>query len=536
MQLPHSPIVCHDIIGDPLLTFYSYLVIRCIADLSLMVCFLAIDSLNVYYSANFDTIYGGFQKAISLGTSSFIWPVVSGSLIDYFSSSISGKPDYSAAFVLFVGFMLIGCSLVVSLQIAPSTSEFNYMKRNHNLSNTFIADLCGSNLNCDKLGKEHKQNALYSSRPELNQLIRVSFKSKLLLVLIVPFVVLLGFYFSLAQLQVNTYYLSLGASKFMIGLVTSVGFLISTVFILILKPLLSAIGRLNLIVLGFIFYSLQLAGNSLLSSNVKWSLLPFNSMVAFSFVLSWIGCTSHLHHLMKLNRMGHVKLQLCIGLIQFGYGRILASVVWFFFYYYYDRLHKCWPIGYFEVEEFDGRPINRIELLHEMNAFRVLIRILSLFALVFALVFFVFYQLLSKCEQVNCKWHRDRRSSRKNRRLVKEDEEDDLDINIEEEADSLTKPVAIKTSRETEVKFKQPNGKSAGNVKQTAKDVKCDRVDGKKKVYRPLSFFQSNRGRRRENKKGKETNKAAKRKPTSANIIKFKVDQQERRKMNEEMV
>ena len=85
------------------------------------------------------------------------------------------------------------------------------MKRNHNLSNTFIADLCGSNLNCDKLGKEHKQNALYSSRPELNQLIRVSFKSKLLLVLIVPFVVLLGFYFSLTQLQMNTYYLSLGA-------------------------------------------------------------------------------------------------------------------------------------------------------------------------------------------------------------------------------------------------------------------------------------------------------------------------------------
>ena len=533
MQLPHSPIVCHDIIGDPLLTFYSYLVIRCVADLSLMVCFLAIDSLGVYYSANFDTIYGGFQKALSLGTSSFIWPVVSGSLIDYFSSSISGKPDYSAAFVLFVGFMLIGCSLVVSLQIAPSTSEFQYMKRNHNLSNTFIADLCGSNLNCDKLGKEHKQNALYSSRPELNQLIRVSFKSKLLLVLIVPFVVLLGFYFSLTQLQMNTYYLSLGASKFMIGLVTSAGFLISSVFILIIKPLLSAVGRLNLIVLGFVFYGLQLAGDSLLSSNVKWSLLPFNSMVAFSFVLSWIGCTSHLHHLMKLNRMGHVKLQLCIGLIQFGYGRILAAVVWFFFFYYFDRLHKCWPIGYFEIEEFDSRPINRIELLHEMNAFRVLIRILSLFAFVFAVVFFVFYQLLSKCEQVNCKWHRDRRSSRKNRRLVREESDDDeRDINVEEEADSLTKTATTKSSRETEVKFKQPNGKSSGSMK-SVKNEKSDRTDGKqRKVYRPLSFFQSNRAQQRA--KGKE--KLNKRKPTSANIIKFKIDQQDKRKIGEEMV
>ena len=143
------------------------------------------------------------------------------------------------------------------------------MRRNHNISNTFIADLCGSNLNCDKLAKDHKQNTLYNSRPELNQLIRVSFKSKLLLVLIIPFIVLLGFFFSLIQLQMNTYYLALGASKFWIGLVTSIGFLISTIFILIIKPLLSAIGRINLIVLGFIFYSLQLAGDSLLSANVR---------------------------------------------------------------------------------------------------------------------------------------------------------------------------------------------------------------------------------------------------------------------------
>lgn len=200
-------------------------------------------------------------------------------------------------------------------------------------------------------------------------------------------------------------------------------------------------------------------------------------------------------------------------------------------YYYYDRLHKCWPISYFEIEEFDGRPINRIELLHEMNAFRVLIRILSLFALVFAIVFFVFYQLLSKCEEVNCKWRRDR--CRKNRRLVKEDDEDD-DINVEEEADSLTKTTTTKTSRETEVKFKQPNGKSGGSVK-LAKDEKSDRIDSKKrKVYRPLSFFQSNRGQRRE--KGKETSKLNKRKPTSANIIRFKTDQPDKRKINEEMV
>ena len=211
MQLPHSPIVCHDIIGNPLITFYAYLIIRCIADLSLMVCFLVIDSLNVYYTANFDTIYGGFKKAISLGTATFVWPVCSGFLIDYYSS-IMGKPDYSPAFVLFVGFLLIGCSLVVSLQIEPSQSEFNYMRRNNNISNQYIADLCGSNLNlnCDKIGsKDHKPNATYSSRPGLNQLVKISFKSKLMLVLILPFVMLLGFYFSLTQLQMNTYYYSL---------------------------------------------------------------------------------------------------------------------------------------------------------------------------------------------------------------------------------------------------------------------------------------------------------------------------------------
>ena len=132
---------------------------------------------------------------------------------------------------------------MASLQKGLSQSEFNYMRRNNNISNQYIADLCGSNLNlnCDKIGsKDHKPNATYSSRPGLNQLVKISFKSKLMLVLILPFVMLLGFYFSLTQLQMNTYYYSLWASRLWIGLVISIGFLLSTVFILIVKPLLSA--------------------------------------------------------------------------------------------------------------------------------------------------------------------------------------------------------------------------------------------------------------------------------------------------------
>lgn len=534
MQLPYSPIVCNDIIGDPLVTFYSYLVIRCIADLSLMISFLIIDSLSVYYSANFDTIYGGFRKALSLCTPAFIWPVISGFLIDYYSSITGKSADYSPAFVLFIGFLLIGCSLVFSLQIAPSMNEFRRVQNNHNISNTFIADLCGSNLNCDKLGKEQKQH-LHSSRPELNKLIKVSFKSKFMLILILPFVVLLGFYFSLTQLQMNIYYLSIGASRMWIGLVISIGYLFSTIFILIVKPLLSAIGRLNLIVLGFVFYALMFAGNSLLQANVKWSLVPFNLMTAFSFVLSWIGCTATIHHLMKLNRLGHVKLQLTIGLIQFGYGRILASVVWFFWYYYYDQLKKCWLMNYFIISELDDRPINRIELLEEMNAFRVLMRVLSIFAIIFAIVFFVVYHLFAKCEQVNCHWRRDHYVEKNRRHLnrsfskLEDDDLDDLE-KIEEEEHLNSKPIKVTIKQETSA------------PKNTKVELKNNQIDKpKKKVYRPLHFFQINQNNKDKNKdnKNKDKNKVNKRKPSvNANKIN-RVDQKlnkSNRKVNEEMV
>ena len=258
-------------------------------------------------------------------------------------------------------------------------------------------------------------------------------------------------------------------------------------------------------------------------------MIPFNAMVAFSFVLSWIGCTSHLHHLMKLNRLGHVKLQLCIGLIQFGYGRIVASVIWFFWFYYYDQLHKLWFINYFSIIDLDDRPINRIEMLEEMNAFRVLIRILSLFAFVFAIVFFIFYQLLSKCEQVNCKWHREQRNTRKNRRLVKLEEEEDLD-NIEEE-DSLTKTTKCK---KTEIKFKDDYKIDLEKKKDTKKE-------DRKVVYKPLSFFQVSNKQKKKNRNTdkKDENKANKRK-SSANIIKFNnnVNHKDKKKIdiNEEMV
>lgn len=353
-----------------------------------------------------------------------------------------------------------------------------------------------------------------------------------MLVLILPFVMLLGFYFSLTQLQMNTYYYSLGASRLWIGLVISIGFLLSTVFILIVKPLLSAIGRMNLIVLGFIFYALQLAGDSLLGANgvVKWSLIPFNSMVAFSFVLSWIGCTSHLHHLMKLNRLGHVKLQLCIGLIQFGYGRILASVVWFFWFYYYDQLSKCWLINLFSIQELDDRPISRIEMLEEMNAFRVLIRILSLFALVLAIVLFIFYHLLVSCEQVNCKWYRDRRHHR-NRRLMKDADEMDDDLDNIEEEDCLTKATSTKSKETDSLKLKN------SKADLVSKQEDCP----PKKVYRPLVIFQSHRNQKNgnkkdEKKKGKKFEN--KRKPTVHVVKSNKVIQDKRKKVdiNEEMV
>ncbi|CAG2181289.1 unnamed protein product, partial [Oppiella nova] len=79
--------------GDPKQTFYTYLLIRSVADFSLFTTYTLLDALSVGMTNDFDAIYGGFSKLWALMIPMIAWPPIAGQLVDYFSTADS--PNYA---------------------------------------------------------------------------------------------------------------------------------------------------------------------------------------------------------------------------------------------------------------------------------------------------------------------------------------------------------------------------------------------------------------------------------------------------------
>ncbi|KAG1653631.1 hypothetical protein GQR58_025460 [Nymphon striatum] len=110
---------CLEIYGDPFLTFYLYLAVRSVADLCLMTVISLIDSVTVLSISEYKGIYGRSRVWTALGLS--IFGPVSGALIDHYSE-VENRVNYSPAFIIFDGFMLITAVLTIALPITKDVT------------------------------------------------------------------------------------------------------------------------------------------------------------------------------------------------------------------------------------------------------------------------------------------------------------------------------------------------------------------------------------------------------------------------------
>lgn len=367
-----SPDPCYDMVGDARITFYWYLLIRSAADVFLFTSYNLIDALGITLTNNFDTLYGGLQKSISIVTPLIVFPLLSGCLIDYYSY-LSGRSDYAPPFILFDGIMTIAAVLVIAAPAAPlksltksksgSThvvyhhipSSTSNNKRRSNKSLVGSSSSVSSSTHASTAHPSHQSHhshfqsttSLRSMTPSLAALSKrndIPVKNWYIFIFIViPLTLVSGLFWGFLNTSLYPFYLEMDVSKIWIALGFSFIFLFYLPFSILGKKLVSGVGRLHLVLLGLIFYTLRFLSLSLLSGSPRFILIPLEAMDAFCLPITWIGITSYSHHLIEtslkrpelMSRVGsdpatstHLVMHYFLNAIHFGVGRVLGSGLW----------------------------------------------------------------------------------------------------------------------------------------------------------------------------------------------------------------
>ena len=327
------PDPCYDIIGDPIITFYSYLGVRTVAEMFAFTAYNLLDALSVTLENNFDTLFGGLPKVLSASLPLMIFPLVTGALIDYYSF-LANQADYSPSFILYDGVVLIASALVIAAPAAPLvTSESANSGHPTSASTTSLR-----------------------STPSLRALkTRIKIPKEnwyIFCLMVIPLTLTSGIIWSVLQVHLYPFYLQLGYNKVWISSGFVMIYASYAPFCILGKKLVTGIGRLHLVLVGLLFYSLRLTGISFLS-RVSWMLLPLESMEAFTLPITWIGLTSYSHHLITtsvrpelMQRLGvdpatstHLKMQYFLNFLHFGLGRVLGCGLWAVWLTFLDKRH-----------------------------------------------------------------------------------------------------------------------------------------------------------------------------------------------------
>ena len=437
---PPSP--CLDVTGDPMLTFYAYLVLRSFADLFLFVAYNLLDGLAISLTNNFDTLYTGSARFFSLIMPLTAFPLLTGSLLDYYSQQ-AGQPDYAPAFILFDGLILITAVLVVAAPAAPlASSPAAAAARSCSASVPPAASSSSTRAAAKQLRKQQRllqqqqQQPASASGSQSQSSLRPNASHRLLLkrqasggrtvvintgggghgasvsagqhrsqgrvpvrnwyilaLVVVPLTLWSGLQVAILQTHLFPFLMSLGVSQSWLGGCFAIAFLAFLPFCLMGKRVVSGIGRLHLVLLSLLFHGLHMLSVSLLVQP-HWLLLPVQAMVAFTLPLAWIGLTSYAHHLIrwtpcaangdltatKTRRTQHLRLQYLLNGLHFGVGRVLGCGLWLAWI-------VAWDAGAGIVRSWLWPGFLMQEALPELpepdeDGFRVLLRLLAFVSLV----------------------------------------------------------------------------------------------------------------------------------------------------------
>lgn len=353
---PKQPTLCYDITGDPMVTFYSYLVVRSAADLFSFVAYNLLDALLVTLTNNFDSLYGGTRNVLSIILPLSYLPFISGLLIDYYSHQ-AGRADYAPPFILFDGLILITTVLVVAAPAAPLVSLSSEKKKYLTSNNVDIVAASTSLDSWEVSSSTSIRNS--SSRRKLAATSTTSLRSTpslrilnqkkkiprlnwyILIIALVPLILISGIIYTIITINMYPFLIDTGTNKTWIGGTFSTVFIAFIPLSLLGKKLVSGLGRLHLILIGFTFHALHLTGLSFLPPASRTLLIPLSLIQSFTLPIMWIGITSYSHYLIKTtlrpelmtrtvvdpSTSNHLKMQYFINFLHFGCGKVIGSLL-----------------------------------------------------------------------------------------------------------------------------------------------------------------------------------------------------------------
>lgn len=374
------PTPCQLVQGNRNQTFYLYLLFRCLTDLTLLTAHTLIEAIRVVKTNNYDNFYGGIERLCTIVVPFIVWPPFCGLLADYFLQM--DAPMYAPPIVIFDGFIAITIFLVIMLPVdCTQTKEMSSSRQKMVMQPTKF-----------RYPRTHSnQYLLYR------------------LALVIPLVLVLGSLWGLTDSLIRPFYRrSLRSSNFLIGFATSATFATAGLFAYMSKSVISGIGRMHLILLAFVFYSLRCSGISFLIGNYtskRWLLVPFEMMSSFCLPLAWIGITAYGQHLIKRSPNGlsyasgttifptyspHVIMQYTLNLVHFGGGRALGAAFGSIWLNMWSDIYTYWLwLTNLDQDAIDSYALESI--LSEDSALRVLLRLVSIVSLIFGLVFVCLY-------------------------------------------------------------------------------------------------------------------------------------------------
>lgn len=374
------PTPCQMVQGNRNQTFYLYLLFRCLTDLTLLTAHTLIEAIRIAKTNNYDAFYAGSERFWTMILPFIMWPPVCGVLSDYFLTK--DAPIYAPPIVIFDGFIAITIFLVIMLPV----------------DNTQNKEMSSSR---QKIVLQPTKFRYPRSHSDQYLLYR--------LVLLIPLVLVLGSFWGLTDSLIRPFYRrSLRSSNCLIGFATIATFIVSALFAFMAKSVIFGIGRMHLILLAFIFYSLRCSGISFLIGSYSTKtllLLPFEMMSAFCLPLPWIGITAYGQHLIKRSPNGlsyatgttifqtyspHVIMQYTLNLVHFGGGRALGAAFGSIWLGMWSDIYTYWLwLTDLDQDAIDSYALESI--LSEDSALRVLLRLVSIVSLLFGLLFVCLY-------------------------------------------------------------------------------------------------------------------------------------------------
>ncbi|OTF74730.1 hypothetical protein BLA29_000678 [Euroglyphus maynei] len=375
------PTPCQMVKGNPQQTFYLYLLFRCLIDLTLLTSNSLIEAIRVANTNNYDSIYAGFERFWTIILPFIVWPPICGILSDYFVEK--DAHNYAPPVIIFDGFIAITMFLIIMLPLNSTQTKES------------------SKINPKKIVLQPTK--FRYPRRHTNQYLLYR------LAILIPIVLILGCFWGLSNALTGPFYRhSLHSSNFLIGFATSGAFMVTAMFAYMAKSMISGVGRMNLILLAFIFYSLRFAGISFLAAKYQhknWLILPFEMMSSFCLPLAWIGVTAYGQHLIKRSPNGlsyatgttifqtyspHVIMQYTLSLIHFGGGRALGAAMANIWLNLWPDVYNQWLwLTDLEMKTIDSYSLESIA--NDDNAARVLFRFASILSLTFGLIFTLIY-------------------------------------------------------------------------------------------------------------------------------------------------